>query len=119
MIHNTHYNLIDTLIFAFGIDRWNEICQMVIPAVKERIGEESILIPFQYDREYWKQFKDLSHSEAYDTNQEIRAIVEKNNPESEFLKFQTQIQHTIVECVLWARTEGNILGKNHYGMPKE
>jgi hypothetical protein len=119
MIHNTHYNLIDTLIFAFGLERWNEICKMVMPAVRERIGADSILIPFKYSHgESWKQFKDLSQQAIHLVCDETESILEKNNPESEFLSFQIQVRRTIIECVLFALTEGYISPKMKYGMPE-
>lgn len=114
MIHNTHYNLIDTLIFAFGVKKWKEICAVVVPAVRERIGEESILIPFQYDREYWKQFKDLSSSEKYTIVCEIRSTIDKG--ETFFAEYPQAVKFTIIECILFGLTEGNIYGKEVCGI---
>lgn len=115
MIHNTHYNLIDTLIVAFGMEKWKEICAVVVPAVRERIGEESILIPFKYSNgESWKQFKDLSSSEKYSVVGEIRSNIDKG--ETVFAEYPQAVKFTIIECILFGLTEGNIYGKEVCGI---
>lgn len=117
MIHNTHYNLIGTLIFAFGMDKWKEICAIVVPAVRERIGAESVLIPFKSDfHEAWFTFDKLNSANKYSVVNDISEILDKN--ESFFSKYSQGVKFTIIECVLFALTEGNISPKMNYGIPE-
>jgi hypothetical protein len=116
MIRNTHYNLIDTLIFAFGWERWNNICKMVMPAVRERLGEDSILIPL--NGRYF-QFGKVPNNLMVYILDEIISIMKVNTPDNEVLQFPAQIRYTILECVLWAMTDGYIIDGGFYGLPKE
>lgn len=116
MIHNTHYNLIDTLIFAFGMEKWKEICAIVVPAVRERIGQDSILIPIKgvYFHEIWFAFDKLNAENKYSVVNEIRSDIDKG--ESFFANYNQAIKFTIIECILFAMTEGRIYGKEVCGI---
>lgn len=37
LINNTHYNIIDTLVHAYGIDKWNSFCSEIVPIIKSKI----------------------------------------------------------------------------------
>ncbi len=116
MIRNTHYNLIDTLIFAFGLERWNAICRMVMPAIRERLGKDSILIPLN-GRYY--QYMHVSDRAMLHVINELHDIVKANDPNSEFLQFSQAIRWTILDCVLWTMTEGYMSKGRYYGLPRE
>jgi hypothetical protein len=89
---------------------------MIMPAVRERLGKDSILIPLN-GRYY--QYMNVSDKAMVYIYNELIAIVKANDPDSEFLQFSQAIQCTIFDCVIWAMTDGYMTKRRFYGLPRE
>jgi hypothetical protein len=61
-------------------------------------------------------FGDLNSAQKYDVVNQIRFYADKS--ESFFANYPLRVKFTIIECILFAMTEGNITQKMNYGIPE-
>ena len=114
MIHNTHYNLIDTYILAFGYDFWKELTK----SLWETSAKDSNM------REYFKRnfgvgvSSNMEHHRYY--SEKLISFVDWEALEEEYNKtndriitFHNQHKFTLCELFVWAMTEGRI--SEHWG----
>jgi hypothetical protein len=85
MINNTHYNLIDTLVFALGQYKWDRYCACLIPFIKTF-------------------HKNVSRQDALKALEEV--FLEEVFPE----RVTFPVIGVFYDCLNWALNEGDLYG---------
>ena len=115
---NTHYNIIDSLIFAFGQDNWNIITNILFNTLDENNNIDNFIPPHKDIFKYIQDNKNTSISLNKEKHHHFATIlsdmVDWHELERKIQRMvQVQVSYTICENFLWAMTEGSI--SNHWG----
>jgi len=98
-MYNTHYNIVDTMRFAFGEAKWKEICAFIVPMA----GSHSLISEYiaLYSRD-----RTIKPEDHMFYARLLNDTLNWGTLELSLGALQNQVRYTLCELTLWAMMEG-------------